>query len=99
MVEIEIAVPAGVDVARVTKIVEEAAGSRGLSVTMRGSLAAYPGSMHWHFKLGKQLGTLEATLWPSGLRLWLSIQSGRTAPWVEATAHRLKSAIEARLRP
>jgi hypothetical protein len=97
MIEIEVALPDTADDESVVAAVEEAAGHEELSVTMKGRLASYSGSTHWHFKRGKERGTLEATYWPARRRLWLSIQAGRTAAWVEECASRLRGAIEFRL--
>lgn len=62
---------------------ESTAGGLGLVAT-RTSLSKYPGSLHWHFKRPGEKGTLEATWWPKGQRLWLSVHEGRSAPWQDA---------------
>ena len=66
----------------------------GLGVSMRGTLAKYPGCAHWHLKKGRERGTLEVTLWPRERRLWLSVQSGRTGPWIDGAIKQLKAALE-----
>ncbi len=42
-------------------IVERIYLAESLTVTLRGTLASYSGSIHWHFKNGKARGTLELT--------------------------------------
>jgi hypothetical protein len=69
----------------------------GLHVTLKGTLAAYPGSLHWHIKRGKERGVLELTWWPEQHRLWFSVHRNRTAPWIETAQSQLKQAIEAAL--
>ena len=73
--------------------IERAIDRCGLGVSMRGTLAKYPGCAHWHLKKGRERGTLEVTLWPSERRLWLSVQSGRTAPWIDEAIKQLKAAL------
>jgi hypothetical protein len=82
----------------VGEVVEAAAAAEGLSVTLKGTLAGYPGCTHWHFKRGRERGTLEATFWPRENRLWLSIQSGRTGDWTLETAERLRDRLRQALR-
>ncbi len=66
----------------------------GLSVTMKTTSAKFPGSIHWHWKKGRERGTLEATLWPAQNRLWFSMQDGRSADWVMLAAYQLKAQLE-----
>ncbi len=65
----------------------------GLRITLYGTLAAYPGCVHWHLKRDGQRGTLELILWPAGPRLWFKIAAGRAAAWMPATVAALTSAI------
>ena len=60
-----------------------------LMVSMKGTLAKYPGCTHWHLKRGRERGTLELTLWPAQRRLWLSVQEGRRAGWIAGAAEAL----------
>jgi len=69
----------------------------GLSVNLKGSLAKYPGCIHWHLKRDGQRGTLEITVWVSARRIWFSIQTGRTGAWIEETTVRLKEDLERKL--
>ncbi len=63
--------------------VERAAEALGLTVTMKGTLKSYPGSIHWHFKRGGAKGVLEITVWPKQSRAWIAVQDGRKAEWIE----------------
>lgn len=93
MTHYEIAVPASIDPATVVAAVSEVVAATGLTITLTTTLASYPGSHHWHLKQGKQSGTLELTWWPAQRRLWLSVQSGRNAPWIEPTLDEVKNAM------
>lgn len=73
--------------------VEAACGTLGLCPTLKAPLAAYPGSVHWHWKRGKERGVLEVTLWPAGRRLWVSVQSGRAARWTAQAADQLQKLL------
>jgi hypothetical protein len=66
----------------------------GLGVTLRGTLARYPGCTHWHLKNGSERGVLELTHWPGGKRLWFSIQAGRRGDWVMRSARAIKAQLE-----
>lgn len=77
----------------IERVVEHAAAEHGLTATLKGVLASYPDSVHWHWKRGKERGVLEVTLWASGRRLWLSVHSGRTGSWTADTAERMYRAL------
>src|SRR5436190_24234285 len=98
MREIEITVPRSVDLSRADRIVERICGDAGLTLTMKGSLATFPGSIHWHYKSGKQKGTLELTLFASAHRLWAKVQTGRQASWIDDIVPTLKRSLEKELR-
>ena len=66
----------------------------GLRVTLRGTLARYPGCTHWHLKNGSERGVLELTHWPPKRRIWFAMQDGRKAAWVMKSASGLKRQIE-----
>jgi hypothetical protein len=61
---------------------------------MKGTLANYPGCVHWHYKKGKARGTLEITWWERENRLWFKVAKGRTGDWIEGSITRLKGKIE-----
>ena len=94
MIEVELQIPDSVEPAAVPRIVEQVCASNELTCTMKGTLVRYPGSIHWHFKQGKQRGTLEATWWESEHRLWFKVASGRSSEWILKSIPQLKEQIE-----
>src|SRR4030095_7454854 len=94
MIEVELQISDSVDAQAVTRIVEQVCASQGLTATLKGTLVGYPGSIHWHFKLGKQKGVLEITSWESQHRLWFKVASGRTSEWIIQNIPQLKDRIE-----
>lgn len=93
MTELDIALPPHTLADELVALVDQACALQDLSVTMRSTLRAYPGSTHWHLKQGPERGTLEITLWPRERRLWLSIQAGRAGTWTAAAAESLRAAL------
>lgn len=93
MRNIEIELPAEFDPRRIERAIEAAIAQLGLRITMRASLAKFPGCKHWHVKLGRETGTLEITLWPQARRAWFTIQSARRAPWIAERQNLLNQAI------
>lgn len=91
MVERELPVPGGANLENGATAIEECCAREGLKQKLRGGLAKYPGSTHWHYQRPGARGTLEITLWRG--RIWISIQSGRTGDWIEEIASRLEHAI------
>jgi hypothetical protein len=75
--------------------VERAAAEAGLTVTLRGTLAAYPGCTYWHLKRGREPGTLEVTWWPQTGRLWFKVANNRHGWWIEDARRLLANRIEA----
>ena len=94
MKEIEIDLPREADPGRAEGLVEDWCAREGLQLTLKGSLAKHRGCTHWHWKRGRERGTLEVTAWPERRRIWMTVQSGRTGPWIEGTAARLKAYLE-----
>ena len=92
MLEVELRVPGGVTA--VPEVVERMCALDGLTLTLKGALVKYPGSVHWHFKKGKQPGTLELTWWPPQKRLWFKVAQGRRATWIDETLAGLQVKIE-----
>jgi hypothetical protein len=84
VVEVDVPLPPDVDLATATSALEAGCAAEGLQLVRRGTLARYPGSLHWHLRQRPARGTLELTLWPDRRRLWLSVQDGRRAAWTEA---------------
>ena len=99
MQEYEIVLPTGADLTAANPRIEVACHAAGLVITLRGTLAAYPGCSHWHLCRAGQSGTLELTLWPAGPRLWCKVADNRAAAWMPATITDLSAAILAALRP
>ena len=83
MKDFPIAVPAAADFSMVDTAVERCCDELGLTMTMRDTLGKYPGCVHWHFKKPKATGTLEVTSWPSQRKLWITVQDGRRASWID----------------
>jgi hypothetical protein len=83
MLESDVQVDDWNDPQRVATRVEQVLHRRGLLLTMKGTLKTYPGCTHWHYKNGREPGTLELTLWPARRRLWIKVQAGRAAPWID----------------
>ena len=66
-------------------------------MTLKGTLAKYPGCVHWHFKRDRQPGTLEITLWDREGKVWFPTRPGRTGGWVEDSIERIRQSLEQRL--
>ena len=84
---------ADVDLTLVEVQIERCCSDLGLIQAMKDTLAKYPGCIHWHYKKRRLAGTLEVTLWHSTRRLWLSIQEGRRAEWIEEVLPKVKEYI------
>jgi hypothetical protein len=95
MMEVEVGTAVSPD--DVEAAIEACIAQAGLHITMKGTLATYPSSIHWHLKQGNERGVLELTWWPEQRRLWLSVHRNRTAPWITAAQSQLKQALEATL--
>ena len=94
MIEVELQTPANASSEHVVRVVEQLCGSNGLTCAQNGTLASYPGCIHWHFKMGKQKGTLEITWWETKNRLWFKVAKGRMGDWMAEGIARLKKKIE-----
>lgn len=73
----------GASLSNVEAQVEHCCSELGLIRALKDTLAKYPGCIHWHYKKKGVSGTLEVTLWPSKRQLWLTVQEGRRADWIE----------------
>jgi hypothetical protein len=98
MREIEFAVPRNADLVRAKRLIEKICVRRGLTLATKGSLATYPGCVHWHYKRQKQKGTLELTLFARDRRVWAKVQDGRKASWIDEELPGLQAAIEHALK-
>jgi hypothetical protein len=94
MIEVELLVPDRVNIDGLVRAVEQICVSNWLTCTLKGTLASYSGCIHWHFKKGKQKGTLEVTWWESKHRLWFKLANGRKGEWIDESMPRLKEQIE-----
>jgi hypothetical protein len=94
MIEVELLVPDRVNIDGLVRAVEQICVANGLTCTLKGTLASYSGCIHWHFKKGKQKGTLEVTWWESKHRLWFKLANGRKGEWIDESMPRLKEQIE-----
>src|ERR1700679_3690228 len=82
--QVEFTVPETRDLTRAAEKIEQVCAALGLTMSMKTSQAAFPGSTHWHYKNKKLKGTLELTLYIPARRVWANVQSGRKAPWIDA---------------
>jgi hypothetical protein len=94
----DVDLPAGIPFADVARLVESMAESEGLRITLRGTLAQHPGSLHWHFKRGREPGTLEVTLLQRERCIRLAVQAGRGGPWTEQVMEHLSGTLEAAVK-
>jgi hypothetical protein len=78
-------------------IIESACAAEGLRLTLKGTLKAYPGCIHWHYKRGGEAGTLEITLWKSTPRLWFKVSDSRQGTWIDEAIARLIANIQQKL--
>ncbi len=97
MIELNVSVPAGAGLAQIEQLVERIGADASLRRTLKGTLARYPGSVHWHYAHAREHGTLEITWWPARRRLWFKVSAGRTAPWITQQLPQLQSVLEAAL--
>ncbi|HUK83324.1 MAG TPA: hypothetical protein VLZ12_11915 [Verrucomicrobiae bacterium] len=95
MKQYELTIHPNADLVCAGKIIEACCAVEGLRVSLRSSLKRFPGSKHWHFKLGDNPGTLEITLWQR--RLWCSVRKGRTGPWIDRVQRKVCRSVEAQL--
>ena len=94
MIEVELQPPAGANSDWVVQLVEQVCRADGLDCSRKGTLAGYPGCVHWHYKKAAQKGTLEITWWETENRLWFKVARGRTGVWIEEALEKLKKEIE-----
>jgi hypothetical protein len=97
MTNISLAVPAGADFFRVASVVEGSCDHMGLRQTMKDTLGAYPGCVHWHYRRPGQSGTFEVTAWPAERKLWITVHDSRRAAWIDESLPRLKAEMKRRL--
>ena len=94
MLEIEVNVPPEIKLVKWESKIESNCLAHDLRVTLKGTLAQYPGSVHWHLKQGRRPGTLELTLWPQTQRLWFKVSAARHGAWMASVIPSLKHQLE-----
>ena len=95
MIDVELQTPESLDTNVLARVVEDVCAANHLICTLKGTLAGYPGSIHWHFKKGMQKGVLEITWWETEHCLWFKVAENRTGQWIEDSIPRVKQQIEA----
>jgi len=97
VIEIDVSITRFKNDTQISRRVERAASTENLTLTLKSTLAKYPGCVHWHYKKGKQPGTLEITWFPRERRLWFKIARNRNRAWIEKVTPRLRRLIESNL--
>ena len=93
MQNIEIPLPPAAPSDDTVRVIEAALTKLDLEITLRGTLKKFPGCMHWHARSAGRSGTVEVTFWPQSCRVWLTVQSGRTANWITARLPEVQSVL------
>ena len=94
MIEVELQIPANASSEIVIEVVEQSCIENNLHCALKGTLASYPGCVHWHYRKDKQKGTLEITWWEIENRLWFKVAQGRRGDWIHETLQELKRQME-----
>jgi hypothetical protein len=94
VIELDVHLPQDIDAAGVPPLIEQACAREELIAAMRGTLATYPGCIHWHFKRAGERGTLEVTWWPKNRKLWFKVADGREGSWIRGAMERLRDRLE-----
>jgi hypothetical protein len=97
MREIEVGIAADAQFDGAEAVIEAACAAEGLRLTLKDTLKAYPGCVHWHYKFGQEAGTLEITLWAAKRRIWFKVSAGRQGAWMEGMIGQLGMGIRANL--
>jgi hypothetical protein len=98
MVELDIETPKNINTNTLIDAIERVCHVHDLTCTLKGTLTKYPDSVHWHFKKGKQKGTLEITWWENKNRLWFKVADGRTGTWIKESMSKIKEEIQKALQ-
>jgi hypothetical protein len=94
MIEVQLQIPDSVNSDALVMLIEHTCIAHGLTCILKGTLASYPGSAHWHFKKGRLKGILEITWWELERRLWFKVAQNRRGEWMEDSIPQLKQHIE-----
>jgi hypothetical protein len=94
LIHYEVDIPKGADLSTSEQMIEDLCESHGLQIMLKGTLSKHLGCVHYHYKSGKQKGTLEITLWLKEQRIWFSTRANRSAEWVSECIEQIKEEIE-----
>jgi hypothetical protein len=97
MREVEVPLAPDASLENAESIIEAACAAEGLRLTLKDTLKAYPGCVHWHYKRRDEPGMLEITLWAAKHRLWFKVSAGRQGAWIEEAIERLSAIIRDQL--
>ena len=97
MREVDITLSDHASLVSAERLIEECCSRFGLRQSLKGTLAKYPNCIHWHYKHGKQAGTLEITLWHDHRRIWFKVSDGRQGKWIDEAVDVLGQAISSQL--
>ena len=97
MIEVELRIPNNSNNKLIIETVENVCAANGLACALKGTLGRYPGCVHWHYKKGKQKGTLEITWWERQNLLWFKVAENRRGKWMDDALTKLKKEIEVSL--
>ena len=93
----EIPLPSEVDPDAWEGLVARSCRSLGLTPSVRTTLRGRPGSIHWHFKMRGERGTLEVTLLSESITI--AVHDNRRGPWTDGAVADVSAMIEAGLSP
>lgn len=87
----------GISLSDAARSIEECALAEELRVTLRETLPQYPGSLHWHWKRGREAGILEITLLNRERRITLAVEANRAGTWTTETLQRMSDTLRQKL--
>ncbi len=75
------------------QVIERLCLDADLTITMKGTLKSLPINIHWHYKRGKEKGTLEITLMLSKPEVIFSYKENRAGDWIDGVIEGLIAEI------
>jgi hypothetical protein len=78
---------------QIIKVIEGIINEFELDITQKTTLSTMKGSLHYHLKLGKNVGVLELTYWSSKKRLWVDIHDNRRSTWNQSMIYPFSEAL------
>ena len=99
MRNVEVDVPTDYDLDAVEKVIETLCTREGLSRKTKRTLRSHPGCAHWHYRMGRETGTLEITISPEESKIFFSVHDNRKGSWTYEYADRLAMATRRALAP